>query len=169
MKYPYRVYKKQVEAHTFWVAESNALKGCIGQGDTAEEAIAELENNEKSWIKLAQQCDIDVPQTDENTEEIRESKEQKRNKKVSILCYGIAFVIAIVLFWPQIMKCVEEIQDMANVGWLRDRIEQTASEADSLTDRLDGIDGTSAAESAIDDAGDAAGNIADILDDMNGR
>lgn len=61
MKYPFRVYQTQVEAHVFWVAECPALKGCIGQGDTLEEAVAELEANEKSWLEVAQDCGIEIP------------------------------------------------------------------------------------------------------------
>ena len=43
MLYPFQVYRSEVEQHMFWVAKSASLKGCVGQGETAEEAIAELE------------------------------------------------------------------------------------------------------------------------------
>ena len=36
MKYEFEVYQMQVEDHLFWVARSKILKGCLGQGDTAE-------------------------------------------------------------------------------------------------------------------------------------
>lgn len=61
MKYPFRVYQTQIESHVFWVAECPALKGCVGQGDTLDEAIAELEINEQSWIEVAKECGIEVP------------------------------------------------------------------------------------------------------------
>jgi len=61
MRYPFRVYQTQVDAHVFWVAECPVLKGCIGQGDTLEEAIAELETNEQSWIEVAQEYGIEIP------------------------------------------------------------------------------------------------------------
>ena len=61
MKYPFRVYQTKVESHVFWVAECPALKGCVGQGDTLDEALAELEINEQSWIEVAQECGIEVP------------------------------------------------------------------------------------------------------------
>ena len=60
MIYPYRVYKTQVEDHQFWVAES-ILNGCVGQGDTQEEALEELEENEKAWIETAREFEIDIP------------------------------------------------------------------------------------------------------------
>ena len=61
MKYPFRVYQTQVEGHIFWIAESPALKGCTGQGDTLEAALAELEANEQSWLELAEEYGIEVP------------------------------------------------------------------------------------------------------------
>lgn len=61
MKYPFRVYPTQVEGHIFWVAECPALKGCTGQGDTLETALAELEENEKNWLELAEEYGIEVP------------------------------------------------------------------------------------------------------------
>ena len=61
MKYPFRVYQTKIESHVFWVAECPALKGCVGQGDTLDEALAELEINEQSWIEVAQDCGIEIP------------------------------------------------------------------------------------------------------------
>ena len=43
MKYPFSVFQTEIEHHIFWIAKSNLLKGCVGQGDTQEEAIKELE------------------------------------------------------------------------------------------------------------------------------
>lgn len=61
MLYPFRVYQSQVEAHVFWVAKSASLKGCVGQGETAEEAISELEANEREWIATAKEVGIPIP------------------------------------------------------------------------------------------------------------
>ena len=61
MKYPYRVFQTKVGEHVFWVAESLALKGCVGQGETSEDACSELAENEDEWIATAQECDIPVP------------------------------------------------------------------------------------------------------------
>ena len=45
----------------FWVAKSASLKGCVGQGETAEEAISELEENEQEWIATAKEVGIAIP------------------------------------------------------------------------------------------------------------
>ena len=58
MKYEAAIYQMTVETHTFWVAESKVLKGCVGQGDTSESAIKELEQNEIDWIKTAEEVGI---------------------------------------------------------------------------------------------------------------
>ena len=61
MKYDYRVYKTIVENHEFWIAESKELIGCVAQGETKEEVIAELELNEIEWLKTAEEYDIETP------------------------------------------------------------------------------------------------------------
>ena len=61
MLYPFQVYQNQVEDHVFWVARSACLKGCVGQGETAEEAISELETNEQEWIVTAKEVGIPIP------------------------------------------------------------------------------------------------------------
>ncbi len=61
MLYPFQVYQSKVEQHVFWVAKSLSLKGCVGQGETAEEAILELEANEQDWIETAKEAGIPVP------------------------------------------------------------------------------------------------------------
>lgn len=62
MKYPFTVYKTKVEQHEFWIAESPLLKGCVGQGDTQEEALSELQINEDEWLKTAEEYGIDIPE-----------------------------------------------------------------------------------------------------------
>ena len=61
MLYPFQVYQSEVEHHVFWVAKSASLKGCVGQGKTAEEAISELETNEQEWIVTAREVGIPIP------------------------------------------------------------------------------------------------------------
>lgn len=56
------IYKMHVGDHAFWVAESKALKGCVGQGETSAEAIAELEQNEREWIDTAGEFGMSVPE-----------------------------------------------------------------------------------------------------------
>lgn len=61
MRYEFNVYKTKVEDHIFWIAISNKLKGCVGQGDTIEEAIEELEINEREWLSVAEEEGIQIP------------------------------------------------------------------------------------------------------------
>lgn len=61
MKYPFKVYQTQVDGHAFWVAECQTLKGCVGQGNTIEEACASLEENEEIWLETAEEFGIDIP------------------------------------------------------------------------------------------------------------
>lgn len=64
MKYGFNTFQAKVDDHVFWVAKSNSLKGCVGQGDTLEEAIKELEENEKEWLETAEEYDIPIPAVD---------------------------------------------------------------------------------------------------------
>lgn len=61
MKYPFKMYQMQVEDHIFWIAESLSLKGCIGQGDSLEDAQKELEENESVWLETAEEFNMDIP------------------------------------------------------------------------------------------------------------
>lgn len=62
MKYGFNIFKINVEGHVFWVAESKDLKGCVGQGDTIEEAIKELNLNEEEWLDTAKEYGIAIPE-----------------------------------------------------------------------------------------------------------
>ena len=61
IKYPFKVYQTENEGHVFWIAKSSYLKGCVGQGDTPQEAIAELEENEIAWLETAKEVGISIP------------------------------------------------------------------------------------------------------------
>lgn len=61
MKYPFKVYQTKVDDHVFWIAESPCLKGCVGQGDSMEAAMNELEENEAIWLETAQEYGIEIP------------------------------------------------------------------------------------------------------------
>lgn len=61
MKYSFSVFQQNANDHTFWIAKSSQLKGCVGQGDTCDEAIRELEENEKEWLETAKEYDIEIP------------------------------------------------------------------------------------------------------------
>ena len=62
-KYPFSVQQEKEEDHAFWTAVSAVLDGCVGQGDTLEEALRELAVNEKVWIETANAHDVPVPET----------------------------------------------------------------------------------------------------------
>ena len=61
VKYPFTVTFHENEGHKYWVASSSALKGCVGQGETAEEATAELSFNETEWLETAEEVGIPIP------------------------------------------------------------------------------------------------------------
>lgn len=61
MKYGFTLNLFKYEDETIWIAESNDLKGCVGQGSTPEAAIDELNENEKIWIEAANNYDIPIP------------------------------------------------------------------------------------------------------------
>ena len=62
MKYPFNVVWVQDGADCYWLAKSSCLNGCIGQGDSAEEAIKELEENELMWLETAKEVGIKIPE-----------------------------------------------------------------------------------------------------------
>ena len=68
MLYEFEVYQMEVDKHLFWVAKSKALKGCVGQGETASEAISELEANESEWLETAREFGIEIPARTAKTE-----------------------------------------------------------------------------------------------------
>ncbi len=61
IKYPFKVFQTEMDGHIFWIAKSNYLKGCVGQGDLQEEAIKELEENEAAWLETAEEAGIPIP------------------------------------------------------------------------------------------------------------
>ncbi len=50
MIYPFEVKQYQNGDHVFWVAKSKVLDHLVGQGDTAVEAVEELEENEEALV-----------------------------------------------------------------------------------------------------------------------
>ena len=64
MKYPFYTYIDELDGHTFWVAKSLSLKGCVGQGDTVDDAISELAANEAAWLEEAREFGIAIPVTE---------------------------------------------------------------------------------------------------------
>lgn len=61
MKYDFKVYKINTNGKILWFAESTELKYCAGQGKTSEEAIKELEANEKEWLEMVKEDGKEIP------------------------------------------------------------------------------------------------------------
>ena len=62
MKYPYSVALVQDGYDQYWVAKSNCLSGCIGQGESANDAVKELEENEIAWLETAVEIGMAIPE-----------------------------------------------------------------------------------------------------------
>ena len=62
MKYPFSAFFEKDDNKEYWVAKSSSLKGCIGQGDTLDEALAELQENEEAWLETAKEAGIPIPE-----------------------------------------------------------------------------------------------------------
>lgn len=63
--YPLRLYTDESDDLVEWIAEYSDLPGCIGVGDTAEEAIAEAEINKNLWIEAAEKLGSTIPEPSE--------------------------------------------------------------------------------------------------------
>lgn len=62
MKYGFTVEMIESEGRKFWVAKSKDLEYCVGQGDTCDEAIKELEQNELVWLEMAEEDGEKIPE-----------------------------------------------------------------------------------------------------------
>jgi antitoxin HicB len=63
--YPMRIYTDESAKVIEWVAEYSDLPGCIGVGDTMEEALSEAEINKNLWIEAAEKMGGMVPEPSE--------------------------------------------------------------------------------------------------------
>ena len=61
MIYPFEVKQYQNGDHIFWVAKSTVLDHLVGQGDTAVEAVEELEENEEALVSYLEDCGETLP------------------------------------------------------------------------------------------------------------
>jgi len=60
--YRIKVYPIKTDADTTeWAAEFPDLPGCVGAGDTAEEAVAMAMDAKKEWIETAMEEGRDIP------------------------------------------------------------------------------------------------------------
>lgn len=61
MKYPCKIIPMEVEGHKFFVAKSLYLNGCVGQGETIDDALLELADNETEWLESAEEYNMEIP------------------------------------------------------------------------------------------------------------
>ncbi len=61
MKYSFSISRVENDGDATWVARSKELKNCLGVGDTQEEALAELEENERVWLEMAEENGFPIP------------------------------------------------------------------------------------------------------------
>lgn len=61
MIYPYHIYVARAGQHIFYAAECPLLKGCVGQGESAKEALEALELSEKEWLETAKEHNFEIP------------------------------------------------------------------------------------------------------------
>jgi len=60
--YRMRVFPIETDANTIeWAAEFPDLPGCVGAGDTAEEAVAMAMDAKKAWIETAMEEGREIP------------------------------------------------------------------------------------------------------------
>lgn len=61
MRYNFSVARELVEDNVHWIARCKEVSTIVGQGDTPEEAIAELEANETAWLEMAAEVGLEIP------------------------------------------------------------------------------------------------------------
>lgn len=62
MKYNFSVAREVVEDQVYWIARCKEVNTIVGQGESAEEAIAELASNEEAWLEMAADLGMEIPQ-----------------------------------------------------------------------------------------------------------
>ncbi len=62
MKYNFKVSQELVEGIPYWIARCLDVDTIVGQGNTPDEAIAELEENEAAWLEFAPEMGIKIPE-----------------------------------------------------------------------------------------------------------
>ncbi len=60
--YPIRIFADNSSDHIYWVVEYPDLPGCIGVGDTPEEALIEGEIHKNLWLEAAQEIGEEIPE-----------------------------------------------------------------------------------------------------------
>jgi predicted RNase H-like HicB family nuclease len=68
IQYPFVIYPIKEGGY---VAEIPALKGCLAQGETLEEALSELQTVEQLWLETAKQHGEDLPSAEAEIERVK--------------------------------------------------------------------------------------------------
>ena len=68
-KYPFVVYPADEGGY---VAEVPSLKGCLAQGDTLGDTLAELGVVEALWIETARKSGVKLPKVKQEIERVKE-------------------------------------------------------------------------------------------------
>ncbi len=62
MKYNFTVSQELVEGVPYWIARCLDVDTIVGQGNTPDEAISELEENEAAWLDFAPEMGLEIPE-----------------------------------------------------------------------------------------------------------
>ena len=62
LPYSFRVYRDDADEGPYWAAEVIELKGCAGDGATADEAIASAKEHMASWLASAVSRGLEIPE-----------------------------------------------------------------------------------------------------------
>ena len=69
VKYPFVIYPAFEGGY---VGEIPALKGCLAQGETLSETLAELQTVERLWLQTAKESGIKLPVLDIEIERVKQ-------------------------------------------------------------------------------------------------
>lgn len=61
MKYSYSMAQIENDGEIVWAAQSKELRNCYGVGDTQQEALEELADNEQAWLEMAEENGFPIP------------------------------------------------------------------------------------------------------------
>lgn len=77
MRFNCTIAQENIEGKTYWVARCKEVPTIIGQGDTPEEALAELEFNEEGWLEIAGEVGLKIP-------EVKPIRKQRHSGKLML-------------------------------------------------------------------------------------
>lgn len=69
LKYPFVTYPSPEGG---WVAEVPSLRGCLAQGESVDEALAELEVVERLWLETAERTGVKLPPVSVEVNRVKE-------------------------------------------------------------------------------------------------